>query len=81
MLFRSNAELAGKPAPTLSSTSPSANGMRREWKSVAEFVEEVQMARIYDGVHYRNSNVVGTDMGMKVGALVAQKFAKPTASY
>ena len=74
------AELAGRPVPTLSSSSPTANGMVRQWKSVDDFMEEVKMARIYDGVHYRNSNVVGNNMGMKVGALVVQKFAKPVGS-
>ena len=74
------AELAGRAVPTLSSASPTANGAVREWKSVADFMEEVKMARIYDGVHYRNSTVVGNDMGMKVGALVTQKFAKPVGS-
>ena len=75
-----NAELGGQPAPRLSSSSPTANGAVREWASVGDFVDEVGMARIYDGVHYRNSTVVGKDMGMKVGALVSQKFARP-ASY
>jgi hypothetical protein len=30
---------------------------------------EVQLARIYAGVHYRNSTEVGSDMGRKIGAL------------
>jgi hypothetical protein len=71
------AELAGKPAPKLWSSSPTADGAVREWTSVGDFVDEVGMARIYDGVHYRNSTAVGKDMGMKVGALVTQKFARP----
>ena len=75
-----NAELGGRPAPKLSSSSPTANGMVREWTSVADFTDEVRLARIYDGVHYRNSTVVGNDMGVKVGVLVSQKFARP-ASY
>ena len=75
-----DAELAGKPMPTLSSSSPAANGAVREWKSIGDFMDEVSMARIYDGVHYRYSTVVGNDMGMKVGALVMQKFAKPAGS-
>jgi hypothetical protein len=74
------AELAGKPAPKLSSSSAAANGMVREWTSVADFMEEVKVARIYDGVHYRNSSNVGNEVGMKVGTLVTQKFARP-ASY
>jgi hypothetical protein len=70
------AELAGKPVPKLSSSSPTANGMVREWSSIPAFMEEVEMARVYDGVHYRNSTLVGNDLGMKVGALVMQKFAR-----
>ena len=71
------AELGSTPTPTLSSSSLTASGMVREWKSIPAFMQEVNMARIYDGVHYRNSTVVGNDMGMKVGALVQQKFARP----
>ena len=71
------AELGNTPMPTLSTTSPTLPGMTREWKSIPAFMDEVRMARIYDGVHYRNSTVVGNDMGMKVGALVQQKFAPP----
>jgi hypothetical protein len=41
----------------------------RKWNTVGEFVQEVAMARIYDGVHYRNSTEVGTAMGRKVGEL------------
>jgi hypothetical protein len=71
------AELGNTPTPVLSSSSPTAGGAVREWKSIPAFMQEVSMARIYDGVHYRNSTVVGTDMGMKVGALAAQKIARP----
>ncbi len=74
------AELKGTPAPMLRTSSPTANGAAREWKSVADFMEEVKMARIYDGVHYRNSSNVGNELGMKVGNLVAVKFARPMGS-
>jgi hypothetical protein len=62
----------------LSSTSPAAAGAVRSWNSVADFVQEVGVARIYDGVHYRNSAEVGTAMGRKVGELVAQKIPRAT---
>ncbi len=75
------AELGSASAPRFSSTSPTAPGVAREWTSVADFMEEVKMARIYDGVHYRNSTVVGNDIGMKVGALVVQRFARPVGTY
>lgn len=48
---------------------------RREWKSVKDFMQEVAHARIYDGVHYRNSTVVGSDLGWKVGKLAAKRLA------
>jgi hypothetical protein len=36
-----------------------------------------RILRVHDGVHYRNSTIVGNDLGMKVGARVAEKFAPP----
>jgi hypothetical protein len=37
-------------------------------------MQEVANARIYDGVHYRTSTEVGTDMGKKIGRLMAAKY-------
>lgn len=71
------AELADAPTPRLSSSSPTANNAVREWASISDFTHEVRMARIYDGVHYRNSTIVGSDIGVKVGDLVGAKFAPP----
>ena len=56
---------------TLSST---LGGTTREWKSVKAFMQEVADARVYDGVHYRNSTQVGSDLGWKVGKLAAQRL-------
>jgi hypothetical protein len=44
--------------------------------SIAEFTQEVANARIYDGVHFRNSTEVGTAMGHKIGEMVAAKVLK-----
>jgi hypothetical protein len=71
------AELAGRPSPKLSSTSSTAGGVERTWSSVDEFVREVAVARIYDGVHYRNSTEVGSAMGKKIGELAVKSFPKP----
>jgi hypothetical protein len=71
------AELAGRPSPKLSSASSTAGGAVRTWGSVGEFVQEVAVARIYDGVHYRNSTEVGTAMGKKIGELAVKSFPKP----
>lgn len=35
-------------------------------------MREVANARIYDGVHYRNSTEVGLDMGRRIGELAAR---------
>ena len=68
------AEIGEGPAPLLSSASPSAAGAVRTWTSVSEFVNEVAVARIFDGVHYRNSTEVGTAMGKRIGTLAAKGF-------
>ena len=49
----------------------------RTWTSVSDFVQEVAVARIYDGVHYRNSTEVGSAMGKKIGELAVKSFLKP----
>jgi len=66
-------EIGTGPTPTLSSTSPTAPGMVRTWTKVEDFMQEVANARIYDGVHYRNSTEVGTAMGKKIGELAGAK--------
>ena len=60
----------------LSSASSTAGGAVRTWNSVTDFVREVAVARIYDGVHYRNSTEVGTGMGKKIGELAARKIPR-----
>jgi hypothetical protein len=66
------AEIGDGPAPKLSSSSSTASGAVRTWNTVDDFMQEVALARIYDGVHYRNSTEVGTAMGLKVGELVVK---------
>jgi hypothetical protein len=51
--------------------------MVRTWTKVEDFVQEVANARIYDGVHYRNSTEVGAAMGRKIGELAAMKYLSP----
>jgi hypothetical protein len=67
------AEIGSGPVPPLASTSPTAPGVRRSWASVAEFVQEVANARVYDGVHFRHSTEVGSAMGRRIGELVAAR--------
>ena len=72
------AEIVGGLTPKLSSTSSTAGGAVRTWNSVGEFTREVSVARIYDGVHYRNSTEVGTAMGKKIGELAAKGLPRAT---
>ena len=72
------AEIGTGPMPKLSTTSPTAPGVVRSWTSVDDFMSEVASARIYDGVHYRNSTEVGTAMGKKIGALAAANALRPS---
>jgi hypothetical protein len=71
------AEIGNGATPTLSSSSPFAPGAVRTWKTVPEFVQEVAVARIYDGVHYRNSTEVGSAMGKQIGELAVKTFPRP----
>ncbi len=68
------ADVGTAPMPVLSTTSLTANGAQRSWTNLDDFVREVSEARIYDGVHYRNSTEVGTAMGYKVGGLAVDRF-------
>jgi len=60
----------------LSTTSPTAPGVTHSWNTVDDFMQEVRLGRIYDGVHYRNSTEVGNAMGQKIGQLAANKYLK-----
>jgi hypothetical protein len=70
------AEVGSGPMPVLSTSSPTAKGATRSWTSTTDFMQEVALARIYDGVHYRNSTVVGSAIGKQVGELVVVKIMK-----
>jgi hypothetical protein len=56
------AEIGSGVSPKLSSVSSTAAGAVRTWVRVSAFTQEVSVARIYDGVHYRNSTEVGIAM-------------------
>lgn len=71
------AEIGCDVAPELTTTSYTADGATRRWSSVDGFVREVSEARIYDGVHYRTSTEVGTDMGIQIGNLAVETYLSP----
>lgn len=63
---------------SVSMTSSAAPGVTHKWATIQEWAEEVSMARIYGGIHYRNSTVVGKDMGKKIGELAVRNYLVPT---
>lgn len=67
----------GTGAVSLSMSSATAPGVVHKWSSVKEWAEEVSAARIYGGIHYRNSTVVGKDMGRKIRELAARNYLQP----
>jgi hypothetical protein len=71
------ADLGTDPVPVLATSSYMVKGSHREWTTVDAFVQEVANARIYDGVHFRNSTEVGVAMGRKVGGRAAERYILP----
>jgi hypothetical protein len=65
------------PIPTLMTTSDVVKGAVRSWPTPEDLVREASMARIYDGVHYRNSSEIGAAMGRQVAGLAAQELLAP----
>ena len=68
------AELGRDPVPPLSSKSNTAPGVTRRWTRTEDVVKEVSEARVWDGVHYRNSCEVGDRMGEQVAGVVAAGY-------
>jgi hypothetical protein len=68
------ADLGSEPTPLLSSSSPTDGGATRTWETVDAFMQEVADARVWEGVHYRNSAEVGTEMGRLIAEQVVSAF-------
>ena len=68
------ADAGSEPLPTLSTRSNTAPGITRRWAHGEDLIQEVAVARIYAGVHYRNSTEVGTRMGEQVAAVIAAAY-------
>jgi len=58
-------------------TSPAALGVARRWTTAKAFTDEVSMARLCGGIHYRTSTVVGQTRGRQIGELAVQKCLTP----
>jgi hypothetical protein len=68
----------GEVAP-IAMTSATAPGVTHRWTRIADYVTEVNQARIWGGIHYRNSTEVGEAMGRSIGALASR--ALPVATH
>ena len=67
----------GSTFPEVTMKSPTAPGVVRRWTSARAFADEVAAARIYGGIHYRTSTVVGQQMGKQIGDFTVQRYLKP----
>ncbi len=63
--------------PTISMTSATLPGVTRSWTRIDDYVQEVSNARIWGGIHYRNSAEVGAQMGRAIGQLVVKTTMTP----
>jgi len=62
--------VAGNEVTEVTLTSPTAPGVTRRWRRLQDYNDEVALARIYAGFHYRFSTEVGKEMGKKIGELI-----------
>jgi hypothetical protein len=47
------------------------SGITRSWNTFSEAVDEVIDARVYSGIHFRNSDTVGARMGRQIAQFVS----------
>jgi hypothetical protein len=71
------ATLGSADIPEIAITTPSAPGVTHRFMNLKAYTDEVANARIYAGFHYRNSTVVGQDMGREIGAYVMKTILPP----
>jgi VCPO second helical-bundle domain len=55
-------------------------GTQHEFDSTDAMVSELQVARIYGGMHFRTSTVHGKVLGTKVGKWVSTRYFRPVAN-
>lgn len=63
------------PVPEFTLTYAAMPGVTRKYSSISQLEEEVSMARLWGGVHFRNSNEVGYALGKRVGEFILKKTA------
>jgi hypothetical protein len=58
-------------------TSANVPGVTREFESFDAFLEDVKVARIYGGIHYRGSVEDGAAQGRRLGRWIVRNFLRP----
>ena len=69
--------LIGDSSPELVISSPTAGGATHRYRTFAEIAEEVVNARVWAGVHWRTSSVVGRELGKRVGQVALARAPRP----
>jgi hypothetical protein len=64
--------------PVISMTSTAVPGVVHRWTRIEDYVEEVSNARIFAGVHYRNSAEVGEAMGRRIARQAVASLMRPS---
>jgi hypothetical protein len=71
------AELGAGEVPAVSMTSAAVPGVVHRWTRIRDYVAEVSDARVFAGVHYRNSAEVGEAMGRSIGRQTSATLMRP----
>ena len=69
------------PGFVIDATSSTNPGFVRHWFTFSEGVEEVIDARVYSGIHFRNSDEVGARLGRQVARFVATHALRPAKDH
>ena len=62
------------PVPEFTLTYSAMPGVTRKYSTIQQLEDEVSIARIWGGVHFRNSLEVGHEMGKRVGEYVLKNY-------
>ena len=71
------AEFGAGDIGTFQMTSLSLPGVTHRWNRIQDYLDEVANARIWGGIHYRNSAKVGTAMGRSIAKVAVTSVLKP----
>jgi hypothetical protein len=55
-------------------TAPGPFGVTRTYRRFSELTQEVDNARVWGGIHFRSSDVDGSEIGRRIGEIVMREF-------